>query len=187
MIVLQNGLKALAETIVEPEELSAGEPMTLTSVATTTVEIAPTVSLTATSPFTTYAPLVSSDTEDNGLLVDISSLRSFPALVEITLPQPGKGHLFGLVWDDLNSNSTPDDGEIPIPDAIITLFDNEGVVMAKAITTADGRYFFPNLEPGAYTLEEIGPENAGTTRPNSVTIAITENGVIEVNFVDASE
>ncbi|MEW4566148.1 SdrD B-like domain-containing protein [Bremerella sp. JC770] len=45
----------------------------------------------------------------------------------------------------------------PIEGAVINLYDDQGNLVATTTTDANGEYFFGNLLPGTYTIEEITP------------------------------
>ncbi|MEW4452760.1 SdrD B-like domain-containing protein [Bremerella sp. JC817] len=45
----------------------------------------------------------------------------------------------------------------PIEGAVINLYDANGNLVATTTTDADGNYYFGNLMPGVYTIEEITP------------------------------
>ncbi len=64
-----------------------------------------------------------------------------------------KAALGDRVWLDTNGNGIQDAGENGIAGATATLFAANGTtVLATAITDADGRYYFQNLDPGNYVV-----------------------------------
>ncbi|MCP4167813.1 MAG: hypothetical protein GY759_18240 [Chloroflexi bacterium] len=118
-------------------------------------------------------------------IVTSPTLELFPPLASIFPPEPGQSHIFGLVWDDQNADAQATEGEPPIPIVFITLKTADGAHLATAITSADGRYFLPNLDPGTYFIEETDPEGASSITPNIVTITTTPGGIVEINFADS--
>ena len=60
--------------------------------------------------------------------------------------------LGSVVWRDLNNNGQRDPGEPGIADVTVTLYDEQGNIVATTTTDADGRYLFTHLTPGTYQL-----------------------------------
>ncbi|WP_161485774.1 SdrD B-like domain-containing protein [Enteractinococcus helveticum] len=59
------------------------------------------------------------------------------------------------VWIDANNNGVQDDGEEPLADVTVVLFDGEGSEIDRTETNSDGRYIFDNLEAGDYQVRFI--------------------------------
>ena len=72
-----------------------------------------------------------------------------------TQPPQDTGSIRGSKYNDLNGNGQRDPGEPGLADWQITLQDDDGTVIAIAITGANGNYEFGNVEPGTYNIDEI--------------------------------
>jgi len=77
------------------------------------------------------------------------------ARVEITvlapLP-PGPSLISGIVWEDANSNSAIDTGEIRLDNIIVDLFNDSGALVKSTSTGTNGSYIFDKLPAGKYTI-----------------------------------
>jgi hypothetical protein len=80
-----------------------------------------------------------------------------------------KAALGNYVWDDVNNDGIQEPTEKGIPGVTVTLFDENDLPVASAVTDANGYYYFPNLEPGDYTLgfKDI-PNGSSFTKQNQV-------------------
>jgi len=79
---------------------------------------------------------------------------------EPTLVKVDPASLAGSVFVDRNDDGEFDAGERPIPNVVVSLkgIDITGATVVRtAITALDGSYFFENLVPGTYRLEETQP------------------------------
>jgi hypothetical protein len=56
------------------------------------------------------------------------------------------------VWADVDADGVQQFTEPAVPGIIVTLVDNSDNVVSVAITDANGRYLFPNVAPGTYSL-----------------------------------
>ena len=59
------------------------------------------------------------------------------------------------VWIDENGNGIQDEGETPLEDVTVVLYDGEGNELDRTVTDEHGRYLFDNLPAGDY---EVGFE-----------------------------
>ncbi len=57
-----------------------------------------------------------------------------------------------FVWFDADSDGIQDANETGLAGVLVTLFDSNGNPVATAITDDNGKYLFPNLAPGTYTV-----------------------------------
>ena len=66
--------------------------------------------------------------------------------------------LHGTVYHDRNNDGVQDAGEEGIEDTRIVLTDADGVFVAETFTDGNGDYWFDNLPPGTYKIQEFQPE-----------------------------
>jgi uncharacterized repeat protein (TIGR01451 family) len=84
----------------------------------------------------------------------------------VTVDFPELGTISGIVWEDENGNGVvdltynppPDEiqAEPPVPGVQVRLLDESGSTVLATSTHADGRYVFPNMEPGSYKVHVLG-------------------------------
>jgi hypothetical protein len=67
------------------------------------------------------------------------------------------GSIAGRVVAVSTANGQPAAGDAGIRGVRIELLADDGRVVAETLTDAEGRYDFPSLEPGVYTLRETQP------------------------------
>jgi len=83
--------------------------------------------------------------------------------------------IHGYKFEDANGNGR-DDGEPRLPGVMVTLrgdSDGDGEEDEKTLRTdARGRYGFPDLVPGAYTVTETPPEGSKPTKPPSTRVEV---------------
>ncbi len=70
------------------------------------------------------------------------------------------------VWIDQNSNGLQDEGEKPLADVLVTLFDGQANQIATTITDASGFYQFSSLRPGDYMVGFTRPAGYAFTQVN---------------------
>ncbi len=197
------GLQALAESLSKPDsaspepESSNSEPISNTEPITVSITITTTETITAAEPITPTVslPLVGNrvdadagNTEEDASVPpttdNIPSLTLFPPLEALPDLTAGQSHIFGLVWDDLNGNGQPEEGEIPIPSVSIILRDARGNVVATTVTDGAGRYLFADVAPGVYIVEETDPADAISILSNLITVTAPAGSMVETNFAD---
>ncbi|NOX60637.1 MAG: hypothetical protein GXP42_01610 [Chloroflexi bacterium] len=179
-----SGLEALLNSMTEPQTPEPSATITPTLSITAPAPLTPTGVVTETaSPVESLQPLEATQPPTE-LFDGTPALRLFPPLSPLYRPNPGLAHIFGLVWEDVNENGIPDEGERPLADAVVTLHNARGKELAVVITDEDGRYLFANLEPGLYIVVESDPEGTESITPNAVTVSAREDGLVEVNFAD---
>lgn len=74
--------------------------------------------------------------------------------------EPSPAGLSGLKWNDANGNGEIDNGEEGLSGWTIELDNGQSTT-----TNADGTYSFPDLEPGTYTVSEVGQSGWTQTFP----------------------
>jgi protocatechuate 3,4-dioxygenase beta subunit len=115
--------------------------------------------------FTTQSATNSTDGSDadaNGITSVVSVAGGQTNLtLDAGIISTSKAMLGNYVWNDTNGDGIQQDGEAPIAGVLVTLYDSGGNPVATTVTDANGKYLFPNLEPGDYS---VGFENlpAGT-------------------------
>jgi hypothetical protein len=83
----------------------------------------------------------------------------------VAQPNPGLSQLGGFVYIDRNNDgiiafSNQANPEFAIPDVSISLFSKVGTVetlVSTALSDANGRYLFPNINPGTFVLRQTQP------------------------------
>jgi MYXO-CTERM domain-containing protein len=83
----------------------------------------------------------------------------------VAQPNPGLSQLGGWVYIDRNDDgilafSNQANPEFAIPDVSISLFSKVGTVetlVSTMLTDPNGRYLFPNINPGTYVLRQTQP------------------------------
>jgi hypothetical protein len=69
------------------------------------------------------------------------------------------------VWYDANKDGIQDATEAPVPGVTVTLYDAAGLPIAVTTTDANGKYLFPNLPNGTYSVGFSNlPEGMGFTK-----------------------
>jgi len=76
-----------------------------------------------------------------------------------------------FVWKDINKNGIQDSGEPGIPGVTVTLRTPGGTLISTTVTDSQGKYLFPNLQPGSYVVcfalppgYVFSPPNQGSDR-----------------------
>ena len=131
--------------------------------------------------------------------VDPSGFTSTtPNTVVVTLTTPGQtnlvnfgdqglpGTVSGTVFEDLNANGVQDTGEQDLANVTVDL-RSSGVLISTTTTLPEGSYAFPDVQPGAYTVEETDPPGYASTTPNVVPISLPPAGAVAVDFGDRGE
>ena len=89
----------------------------------------------------------------------------------------------GLVWNDLNTNGSPDSGEPGLAGWMVTL--QAGLQNQTAVTDANGRYSFSGLAAGTYALSVAAPTGWNISTPVGGTyskIVSAGDNVSDANF-----
>ena len=82
----------------------------------------------------------------------------------------------GKVLEDIDNNDTGDD---PIPNVVVRLVDENGVVVQETVTNSQGLFEFTGVPPGMYTVREVNP-------PGFVDVGDSDGGDPNVISVDVS-
>jgi len=91
----------------------------------------------------------------------------------------------GMVFEDLNCNGEPDEGEMPLAGAVISLWNATGDLIGTRITDETGWYAFEDLPTGPYRLQETNPEGYDiSTTPDEVGVVLEGPMPVEVHFGD---
>lgn len=100
------------------------------------------------------------------------------------LDRTNPGQITGTVFNDANSNGVLDPGESVIPGVTVQLLNSAGNVISTAITGLNGSYNFPNLQPGAYTVQEINLPGYISTTLDTVSVVVGPGSTVITNFGD---
>ncbi len=79
-------------------------------------------------------------------------------LVDYNFCEIPPASLAGFVFSDPNEDCTYSEGDAPLANVRIDLFNNSGALVATTFTDANGYYKFENLRPGEYTVVETQPQ-----------------------------
>lgn len=90
-------------------------------------------------------------------LIRAIALTPGAALVDYDFCEIPPASIEGGVFVDTDQDCLWDAGEMPLSGVTITLFDQNGSVVATTTTNAQGRYEFTGLRPGQYTVHEAQP------------------------------
>jgi LPXTG-site transpeptidase (sortase) family protein len=101
------------------------------------------------------------------------------------IPSAGAYSLRGLVWHDVNKNTTKEASEDPIPGITITLYNSAGVVVAHTTTNSQGEFTFNNLPAGEYIVRETdGSDYPLSTTANTRWVVLSNGTPAPVQFGD---
>jgi hypothetical protein len=86
-------------------------------------------------------------------------------IIPTATPYNGNGAICVNLFNDINGNATPDDGELPIAGGAISIADREGLVSLNGITsgTVDEPTCFENIPEGEYNVSVGPPEGYNST------------------------
>jgi len=99
-------------------------------------------------------------------------------------PRPNTGHVYGLVFDDLNEDGLYDAGEPPVQGALVELLTEDLTVVMSQETREDGRYDFRDITPGFYVIRETDPPGYTSIGLNEIAWNIAGGTLLEWNFAD---
>lgn len=105
-----------------------------------------------------------------------------PGAPPVTDDDPASVSVFAslgdYVWYDINLNGIQDSGESPVSGVLVTLYDALGNPIATDTTGSNGRYLFPGLFPGDYSV--------GFTPPAGYVLSDPDQGGNDGNDSDAN-
>jgi fimbrial isopeptide formation D2 family protein/uncharacterized repeat protein (TIGR01451 family) len=99
-------------------------------------------------------------------------------------PDPLLGSIGDTVWYDLDRDGIVDPGEAGIPGVTVWLKNEQGQIIATAVTDALGHYLFPDLPAGTYVVDvdestiPAGYELTTANDPMTVNLAAGEEYVL---------
>ncbi len=104
------------------------------------------------------------------------------AHVDFTFIEQSK--ISGEVYDDTNGDLIISPQEFGLSGVILSLYDENEVLLADTVTNSLGQYSFTGLSAGNYTLIERDPNNYISLSRNTVQLSISNSGSAVVNFAD---
>jgi hypothetical protein len=105
-----------------------------------------------------------------------------------TVTNTAQSSISGQKYNDLNRNGKKDVGEPGLQGWTIRLKNAAGVVVATAITDANGNYTFSNLADGTYKVREKNQKGWKRMSKNPKAIVITAGSVVtDVDFGNAQK
>jgi hypothetical protein len=119
-------------------------------------------------------------------VVDASAAAAPAARVAITpthrtTAAARTGSLTAVVWSDTDADGVRGDGEQPLGDVTVTLYDSTDAAVATAVTGDDGRVTFGDLPHDRY---EIGVSNLPGAPVGTTTSALGRTTAVDVDGTD---
>ena len=99
-------------------------------------------------------------------VISTVNLKPGVAAADYTFSELGTS-VSGRVFTDNNGTGTFEPGDIPIPGAEVTIYNNSGQVVGTTTTNSDGEYLFPGFPLGSYTF------SVATTNPDGTQTSTT--------------
>lgn len=96
-------------------------------------------------------------TKVNGSLITQIIIGGGVEAVNYDFCELSPSELSGFTYYDQNSSGRRDNGEVPIANVLVQLWDSSGNKVAEMRTDAQGFYKFTNLRPGTYRVTEVQP------------------------------
>ena len=104
----------------------------------------------------------------------IQTTNEIPVDQFITIVEDDGALISGYMYNDSNDNCTKDEGELPIPNSLISI--NNGEIYA---VTNDEGYYEISLPIGEYSVQQEIPDNYGSRcQPNAHSVTVTSIGQI---------
>jgi LPXTG-motif cell wall-anchored protein len=85
------------------------------------------------------------------------------------------GAVAGVVFVDKNKNGVQDPDETPIANVKVKLVDANGNVVAEVLSDSNGKFLFPKVPIGSYTVVQEQPRNYRSTTPDSISVTVQAN------------
>jgi len=181
------GSRAFAETLMIACATPTATP-TATATATSTPTRTPTPTSTRTgTPTPTGTPTFTPTATPTATPTETATPTATPTLTPTDTPTPTPtryaASVSGVVWYDANLDGVLDLGESPLQGAYVRILDLQGAVLHEfGPTGTDGRYYFPEVLPGEYTVQRTNPPGYFSTTPDEVHITLVPRSVATVDF-----
>jgi hypothetical protein len=144
---------------------------TATPLPTATASATPVPTATATA---TPLPTATASATATASPTQQPSPTPTPTATSTTAPSGG-ATVTGVLYNDINKNSSQDGGEAGIPNLTVTLTDGQAAarLTRTAVTDANGVYIFTDVPAGEYTLAvDLPPGQVVVNLPN-LTVTVT--------------
>ena len=105
---------------------------------------------------------------------------------EINPSMEGTTFVSGTVWLDSDRDSVLDFGESGIAGVTVELYQANGTLVATTTTGPDGSYVFLNVPPGSYRVQQVQPNQYGSSTPNIIPVFVPPS-LVPVTSLDFGE
>ncbi len=97
-------------------------------------------------------------------------------------PTPSVGVVTGMVWEDRDMDGQMDPGEIGLPGAGVSLWQDITEVVSSTVGSS-GMYTF-TVSPGEYQVKESDPPGYYSSTPNEIDVHVSAGETVHANFGD---
>jgi serine-aspartate repeat-containing protein C/D/E len=97
------------------------------------------------------------------------------------------GAVAGVVYVDANRNKAQDVNERPIGNVTLELVDKTGTVVATTTTDANGKFLFPKVPVGDYTVKQKQPDGYTSTTDDSFAVSVLSGQTAQSAFGEVTK
>lgn len=120
-----------------------------------------------------------------------STFTLTPTITPTPTATPNTGTIAGIVWEDMNGNGMREEGEPPLAQVLIKLFDRHDREITRMRTLEDGLFRFPDLVPNDptdptdyYTVISVNSAGYRSTTDDSFLVRVSVNLTTQIAFGD---